>query len=96
MSSLTWTTNEVGGIDIVFVHGLRGHLLGTWSKNGVCWPRDLLKSDIRDAPLEVRSITWGYDASIANILKSASQESIFGNAETLLGDLSRLRRDKVS
>jgi protein SERAC1 len=90
------TTNNDRGIDIVFVHGLRGHPIETWSKDGVCWPRDLLKKDAQEASLEVRSITWGYDADIASISTEVSQESIFGHAETLLGDLSRLRKDKVS
>ena len=90
------TTNDDRGIDIVFVHGLRGHSIETWSKDGVCWPRDLLKTDAEEASLKVRSITWGYDADIANIFTEASQESIFGHAGTLLGDLSRLRKDKVS
>jgi protein SERAC1 len=89
------TTNDDGGIDIVFVHGLRGSAIGTWSKNGICWPRDLLKVDIKDALLEARSITWGYDASMANVFTYASQESIFGHADALLGDLSRLRVGKV-
>jgi hypothetical protein len=89
------STTDDGGVDIVFVHGLRGTSLGTWSKDGVCWPRDLLNEDINNASLKARAITWGYDASIANVLTYASKESIFGHAETLLGDLSRLRVDNV-
>ncbi|OBT98500.1 hypothetical protein VE01_03650 [Pseudogymnoascus verrucosus] len=77
--------------DIVFVHGLRGHAINTWSKGLVCWPRDFLKNDIPNA----RIITWGYDSSVANALKYASKESIFGHSETLLGDMERLRRDKA-
>jgi pimeloyl-ACP methyl ester carboxylesterase len=88
-------TRDHDGFDIVFVHGLRGSSFGTWSKNGVCWPRDLLKEDTKEASLDARVITWGYDASIANVFTYASQESIFGHAETLLGDLARLRIGKV-
>ncbi|KFY81438.1 hypothetical protein V500_11415 [Pseudogymnoascus sp. VKM F-4518 (FW-2643)] len=77
--------------DIIFVHGLRGHALETWSKGLVCWPRDFLKDDIPNA----RIITWGYDSGVANALKYASKESIFGHSETLLGDIERLRRDKA-
>lgn len=76
---------------IIFVHGLRGHALETWSKGLVCWPRDFLKDDIPNA----RIITWGYDSSVADALKFASKESIFGHSETLLGDIAMLRRDKV-
>lgn len=76
---------------IIFVHGLRGHALETWSKGPVCWPRDLLKNDTPNA----RIITWGYDSGVANAFKYASKESIFGHSETLLGDVAMLRSDKV-
>ena len=80
------------GTDLVFVHGLRGSRLKTWSSGDVCWPRDLLKDDMKNA----RVITWGYDASVANAFAYASKESIFGHADTLLSDLARLRRAIVS
>lgn len=32
-------------VDIVFVHGLGGTSQSTWSKDGVFWPRDLLKEE---------------------------------------------------
>lgn len=76
---------------IVFVHGLRGHALETWSKGLVCWPRDILKDDIPNA----RIITWGYDSGVANALKYAGRESIFGHSETLLSDIAMLRGDMV-
>ena len=75
--------------DIVFVHGLRGDRIATWTRDGVCWPRDLLREDLPGA----RVITWGYDSTVANLLKPASQESIYGHADTLLSDLSNLRRE---
>lgn len=76
------------GVDLVFVHGLRGSRLKTWTSDGVFWPRDLLRDDLKKA----RVITWGYDASIANAFTYASEESLFGHAGTLLSDLARLRR----
>lgn len=77
------------GPDIVFVHGLRGSRLGTWTSSDgkVCWPLDFLGKDIPNA----RIITWGYDSSIANFFKPASQESIFNHGDTLMSDLSQLR-----
>ncbi|KFY59535.1 hypothetical protein V496_05647 [Pseudogymnoascus sp. VKM F-4515 (FW-2607)] len=75
--------------DIVFVHGLRGHALETWSKGSVCWPRDFLKDDVPNA----RIITWGYDSGVANAMKYASKETIFGHSETLLSDIAMLRGD---
>jgi hypothetical protein len=89
------TAKGDSGVDVIFVHGLRGSSLGTWSKGVVCWPRDLLKIDIQDASYDARIITWGYDSSAANVFSYASKESIFGHAETLLEDLSRLRAGKV-
>lgn len=80
------------GTDLVFVHGLRGSRLKTWSSGDVFWPRDLLKEDMKN----VRIITWGYDANIANAFTFASKESIFGHADTLLSDLARLRRTIAS
>jgi len=78
---------NASGTDLVFVHGLRGSRLRTWSSGDVFWPRDFLKDDVKSA----RVITWGYDASVANAFTYASNESIFGHAETLLSDLARLR-----
>ncbi|KAI9761267.1 MAG: hypothetical protein M1840_001991, partial [Geoglossum simile] len=89
------TAKDHSGVDVIFVHGLRGSSLGTWSKGVVCWPRDLLKIDIQDALYDARIITWGYDSSAANVFSYASKESIFGHAETLLEDLSRLRAGKT-
>jgi len=52
-----------------------------------CWPRDLLKADVRNA----RIFTWGYDSSVLNPVKSSSQASIFGHLENLLYDIARTR-----
>ncbi|KAK8125950.1 uncharacterized protein PG998_001709, partial [Apiospora kogelbergensis] len=70
------------GIDIVFVHGLNGHRVGSWSEDSVCWPRDMLGSDLPHA----RIITWGY----ASILGEGN-EMFAELAESLLVDLSRIR-----
>jgi hypothetical protein len=79
------------GTDVVFVHGLHGTRLGTWSKGNVCWPRDLLRYDLKD----VRVIAWGYDASVANAFRPVIKESIFGHANTLLEELAQLRMGTV-
>jgi len=80
------------GFDIVFVHGLRGSRVKTWSSGDVFWPRDLLQHDVRRA----RGISWGYDASIAKGISYASKDSIYGHAETLLNDLDRIRKGIVN
>ena len=71
--------------DIIFVHGLRGSRMGSWSHEDICWPRDFLKDDLPG----VRVFTFGWDAMIANFSSYASQESLFGHAETLLADLEK-------
>ncbi|CCT65180.1 uncharacterized protein FFB20_13408 [Fusarium fujikuroi] len=81
-------------VDVVFVHGLRGNPINTWSKKdgsgtSVCWPRDLLRGNLKTA----RVISWGYDTDIANVFSRASEESLFGHAQKLLGALSRLRNE---
>ncbi|KAG9840443.1 hypothetical protein KCU98_g9245, partial [Aureobasidium melanogenum] len=75
-------------LDIVFVHGLRGHRINTWSSNNTCWPKDLLPEDIKDA----RILTFGYDAQVAGFLSTTSQASIFAHAEKLLDNLKNARR----
>ncbi|KAI0813459.1 hypothetical protein GGR55DRAFT_677101 [Xylaria sp. FL0064] len=77
------------GVDLVFVHGLRGSRVKTWSKDGIFWPRDLLRDDVKMA----RVIMWGCDADIANIFTPAGQKSLFGHANTLLRDLARHRSE---
>ncbi|KAH6679845.1 Alpha/Beta hydrolase protein [Plectosphaerella plurivora] len=87
---LTHEPPQHDGPDIVFVHGLRGSRLGTWTASDpdkTCWPRDLLAQDIPNA----RIIAWGYDSSIANVFKPASHESLFNHGETLVSDLAHLR-----
>jgi protein SERAC1 len=73
--------------DVIFVHGLRGDAIKTWSIGNICWPRDLLKNDLKDA----RIISWGYDSSVLKPVKSSSQASIFGHVDNLLNDISRIR-----
>jgi pimeloyl-ACP methyl ester carboxylesterase len=73
--------------DVIFVHGLRGDAVKTWSKDNICWPRDFLKNDLKNA----RIVSWGYDSSVLKPIKSSSQASIFGHVENLLNDVCRIR-----
>ena len=41
------------------VHGLAGHPIHTWSRDGVCWPQDFLHRQLR---VPVRVLSFGYDA----------------------------------
>ena len=73
---------------VVFVHGLRGDRIKSWSRDDVCWPRDLLAEDLKQA----RIITYGYDADVTHAFKQSSHASIFGIGQSFLRDISRLRR----
>lgn len=84
--------DPAAGTDIVFVHGLRGSRVSTWTKDGVCWPRDMLGEDVDD----IRVIMWGYDSSIANATRFSSLQSVFGHAESLARDLKMVRKGVVS
>ncbi|KAK5626973.1 hypothetical protein RRF57_002688 [Xylaria bambusicola] len=69
------------GIDIVFVHGLFGSRLTSYTKSGVCWIRDLLGQDVPNA----RIISWGWASALS------SSDTFAGQAESLLNDISRVR-----
>ena len=90
---MTYKGSLITCSSLVFVHGLRGDPITTWSKEGqskdqVCWPRDFLKLDFPD----VRIVSWGYDSSVLKAAESASHASIFTHSENLLADISGLRR----
>ncbi|KAI1374940.1 hypothetical protein F4677DRAFT_148348 [Hypoxylon crocopeplum] len=75
------TQNGQEGIDIVFVHGLFGSRAGSWTKAGVCYPRDFLGQDISGA----RIIAWGWTGTLG------SNGTFSEQAESLLADISRIR-----
>jgi len=74
--------------DVVFVHGLCGDAVGTWTKGLVCWPQDLLAQQVPN----VRLLSWDYGASVDTWRTRASSNSLFGHAQDLLGDLERIRK----
>ncbi|KAF8233511.1 hypothetical protein L208DRAFT_1266288, partial [Tricholoma matsutake] len=55
---------------IVLVHGLRGHRTKTWTKDNVCWPRDLLSKE--ETLSHIRVLTFGYDANVISLTTPAS------------------------
>ena len=83
------------GGSIVFVHGLRGHRRNTWTRDGVCWPHDLLSQE--EGLSHARVLAFGYDANIVNPTGSASLSSLFEHSISLLNELARERKqDAVS
>ncbi|KAI5864559.1 hypothetical protein GGS23DRAFT_604182 [Durotheca rogersii] len=75
------TQDGEDGTDIVFVHGLFGSRSGSWTKGGVCYPRDFLGQDIPG----VRIIAWGWTGALSSSGTFAEQ------AEALLTDITRVR-----
>ncbi|RLN53519.1 hypothetical protein BBJ29_003500 [Phytophthora kernoviae] len=67
-------SNTAPMVDIVFVHGLRGHPFGTWrtdmsSKldgNNDIWPDVLLAKDLQDNHVPARLVTLGYEAGMVS------------------------------
>ncbi|KAF1999560.1 hypothetical protein P154DRAFT_436839, partial [Amniculicola lignicola CBS 123094] len=74
-------------ISIVFIHGLRGHRINTWTKHSCCWPADLLPKHLPG----VRVMTFGYDASVARLFGRPSGNNINKHAASLLLDLQQMR-----
>ena len=78
---------------IIFVHGLRGHCRETWTKDDVCWPKELLSKE--PALSHIRVLTFGYDANIVKLMGCASLSSLFDHSIDLLNKLSQERRQDV-
>lgn len=78
-------------LDIVFLHGLTGNAYNTWlhKGTGVHWPSQLLQQDLPD----VRILSFGYDADIANLRGPASLSRLSNHSENMVGDLVRKRED---
>lgn len=89
-------------VDVVFVHGLNGHPLNTWSttKPDVFWPADLLPAALEDQ--RPRILTYGYDANVTAFTDGVSKDKIHNHAEHLASRLvanrsvSRTGHDRVA
>ncbi|KAI0542086.1 Alpha/Beta hydrolase protein [Xylaria digitata] len=77
-------------VDIVFLHGLRGHPKDTWTKEGVLWPKVLLASDIPAS----RIFLFGYDTRVVSISNPAIANTDFhSDAEDVCAKLAAERND---
>jgi len=73
---------ENAKFDIVFVHGLFGNRINTWTADkGPLWPQKLLSQDVTDA----RIFTFGYDADVIKL--NLDEELTEGTMETHAADL---------
>ncbi|KAK3616853.1 hypothetical protein LTR56_024852 [Elasticomyces elasticus] len=73
--------------DVVFVHGLGGDSLATWTKDDILWPKALLKERVPHA----RILTWGYDADPVHFLRQQGHQTILSHAQGLLADMKDMR-----
>ncbi|KAH7200662.1 Alpha/Beta hydrolase protein [Fusarium oxysporum] len=78
-----WHNADKPDIDIVFIHGLRGHREETWKKDGILWPKDLLAVDIKNC----RIMSFGYDAGV---IHSDTAEVTQGSLENVARSLCAL------
>lgn len=81
-------------VDIVAVHGLGGHFEETWtaSDSKQLWLRDFLPSQLNDAGITARVMSYGYDSSTAF---SKSVTDIDDQAKILIDALSSERASQV-
>jgi tetratricopeptide (TPR) repeat protein len=86
-------TNYSWRNSIIAVHGLdplnnEEHGLSTWSQDGVTWLKDFLPHHHRVKPLRV--LVFGYNSSA---VFGASTAGVYGAAESLINQLSLVRKD---
>ena len=79
-------------VDVVFVHGLNGHPLQTWTseKRKVFWPAQLLPLIIEQQ--RARILVYGYDADVTSFTDGVSKDKIHNHAEHLVAALHANRR----
>jgi protein SERAC1 len=71
---------------------LRGHRRNSWTKDGICWPEELLSKE--QTLSHTRVLTFGYDVQV---IGRTSTNGLFKHSINLLNDLSLERkRDAVS
>ncbi|KAK6206488.1 hypothetical protein LQW54_007670 [Pestalotiopsis sp. IQ-011] len=75
------------GLDIIFIHCLGGSRVRSWTKDGVCWPRDLLGREFPHA----RILTWGYNLPM---LDDSNFDDYLERpiADALMADLAKVGR----
>ncbi|KAF2011215.1 hypothetical protein BU24DRAFT_397585 [Aaosphaeria arxii CBS 175.79] len=87
---IQWHEDEKAEVDILFVHGLRGGRVSTWTKNEVIWPKELLAKDIPKS----RILSFGYDSGIIHSDSAeVTQGSLADDARQLCSLLDDRRKE---
>ncbi|KAE9313672.1 hypothetical protein PR003_g19437 [Phytophthora rubi] len=91
-------------VDVVFVHGLRGHPFGTWRTdmgnklegNNDIWPDVLLAKDLRRNGVPARLVTLGYEAGMVSWSSPWPSLSLQERARVMLSALyaANIGRDR--
>ncbi|KAI9736322.1 MAG: hypothetical protein M1834_001208 [Cirrosporium novae-zelandiae] len=75
-------------VDIVFVHGLTGDALDTWSaEKGKFWPTKLLQPNLKS----VRILSFGYNSAIVSLKGGVSKNTLYQHAQALATRLDLFR-----
>ncbi|KAI0532177.1 hypothetical protein GGR58DRAFT_191520 [Xylaria digitata] len=78
-------------VDVVLVHGLRGHYTGTWkAEDKTVWPKDLLPKHLHEIKIDIRVLSFEYGGSIKG---TTSKAGIDDAAQNLLQHLIDQRDD---
>ncbi|KAL4947648.1 Alpha/Beta hydrolase protein [Aspergillus filifer] len=80
--------NRLTKASIVFLHGLRGNIKETWTKDKILWPKDILPQDVEKS----RILLFGYDSGITHLDQSQVQRTdIHSDADDLCARLGAER-----
>ncbi|KAI1747834.1 hypothetical protein F4782DRAFT_519486 [Xylaria castorea] len=78
-------------VDVVLVHGLKGHYIGTWkAEDKTVWPKDLLPGDLQKIGIRIRVLSFEHGGSIKG---TTSKAGIDDTAQNLLQHLIDKRDD---
>lgn len=70
------------------MHGFGGQCTGTWTSEGICWPRDFLRPKLKRACIAF----FGYDTALSKFLpRSNDSDSVSEYASELLRHFTEWR-----
>ena len=87
----SWSTELIALQSLVFVHGLTGGQLSTWTARSASdpWLQTILPSHVPRA----RILAFGYDAFVTSLTSIVSTNRVENHAKNLLSTLANYRDD---